>query len=107
MGIGGKKTFKQSEQIKKKIEEKKLFLHGNFTPFMSKSCKIWDHFLPLLFPKDSEDLKSLENGLWEVGEKRLLKRVRKADTKKILLSKAKFTQKNKKKFVGPFTPLIS
>ena len=40
---------------------------GNFTPFMSKSIQIWDHFLPLVFPKDSENLKSLDIGLLEVG----------------------------------------
>ena len=49
-----------------------FFLHGDFTPFMSKSAQIWDHFFPLLFPKDSENPKSLDIGLWEVGAKRYL-----------------------------------
>ena len=32
--------------------------------------QIWDHFLPLVFPKDSENLKSLDIGLQEVEAKR-------------------------------------
>ena len=46
---------------------------------MSKSFQIWDHFLPLLFPKNSEYLKSLGIGLREVGAKRPLNGVRKCD----------------------------
>ena len=42
------------------------FLHGNFTPFFSKSFQIGP-LLPLLFPKDSESLKILDIRLWEVG----------------------------------------
>ena len=56
----------------KKIWKKTFFLRGNFTPFISKSFQIWDHFFPLLFPKYSENLKSLDIGLWEVGAKRHL-----------------------------------
>ena len=33
---------------------------------------MWDHFFPLLFPKDSESLKILDIRFWEVGAKRLL-----------------------------------
>ena len=29
----------------------------NFTPFISKSVQIWDHFFLLLLPKDSESFK--------------------------------------------------
>ena len=36
--------------------KKNLFLGSNFTPFISKKFKIWDHFFPLLFSKDSEKL---------------------------------------------------
>ena len=32
---------------------------------------MWDHFFPLLSPKDSESLKFLDIWLWEVGAKRL------------------------------------
>ena len=60
---------------------------------MSNSFQIGDHFFSLLFPKDSENLKSLDIGLWEVGAKRRLNGVRNTNTKKILLSKAKFAQK--------------
>ena len=41
------------------------------------SFQIWDHFFPLLFPKDSENLKSLDIGLWEVRAKRRLNGVNK------------------------------
>ena len=45
-------------------------------------------------PKEPENIKkSLDVGLREVGAKRLLNGVRKTDTKKILLSKAKFAPK--------------
>ena len=33
---------------------------------------MWDHFFPLLFPKDSESLKIFDIRLWEVGAKRPL-----------------------------------
>ena len=46
---------------------------------MSKSFQMGDHFFSLFFPKDSENLKSLDIGLWEVGAKRPLNEVRKCD----------------------------
>ena len=45
---------------------------GNFRPFENKNVQIWDHFFPILIPKYSKSLKSLEIGLQEVGEKRTL-----------------------------------
>ena len=37
---------------------------ADFTPFISKSFYIWDHFFPLLVPKDCKSLKkSLDIGL--------------------------------------------
>ena len=56
---------------------KNFFCRGTFTPFMSKSFQIRDHFFPLLFPTDSENLKSFDIGLQEVGAKRPLNGVRK------------------------------
>ena len=53
---------------------KKFFWRVDFTPFMSKSFSIWDHFFSLLLPKDI--------GLWEVGTERLLNGVRKCDGQK-------------------------
>ena len=57
-GSGGKNTFNLSEQMR---EEKKckinFFCRANFTPFMSNSFQIWDHFFPFLSPKDSENPK--------------------------------------------------
>ena len=52
-------------------------LCGDFTPFMSNSFQIRDHFIPLPFPKDSENLKSLDIGLSEVGAKRRFNGVKK------------------------------
>ena len=60
---GGKNTFIWNKQVKKLV--KNFFCHGNFTPFMSKSFEIWDHFFPLLFPKDSKNLKKFEH--WTLG----------------------------------------
>ena len=41
---------------KAKFAKKQKKLRGDFTAFNSKSVQIWDHFFPLLFPKDSESL---------------------------------------------------
>ena len=46
---------------------------------MSKSIQIWDHFFSLVFPKDSENLKSLDIGLREVGATRRLNEVNKEE----------------------------
>ena len=64
-----------------------------FYTFLSKSFQIRDHFFPLLFPRDSENLKTLDIGLREVGAKRPVNGVRTTHTKKILLRKANFAQK--------------
>ena len=61
---------------KKKLTSKAK-LHGDFTTFMSKKFQIWDHFSKLLFTKDSDDPKSLDIWLWEVGEKKRLNGVNK------------------------------
>ena len=47
-------------------------MRGDFWQFLNKYDHIWDHFFPLLFPKDSESLKILDIQLWEVGAKRPL-----------------------------------
>ena len=60
-----------------KSVKKNFFCRGNFTPFLSKKVQIWDHFFPLLFPKDFEYLKFLDIGLQEVGAKRPLNWVNK------------------------------
>ena len=79
--------------MREKIHKKNFFCQGDFTPFMSKSLQIWDHFFPLLFSMDSENLKHLDIGLQEVGAKRPLNVVRNNNIKTILLSKANFSQK--------------
>ena len=47
-------------------------MRRNFTPFISKSFQVSDHFLALLFQKDSESLKFLDMGFQELGAKRRL-----------------------------------
>ena len=72
-GSGGKKTVKRYlKSEKKKSEKKNLFCGAILDNFLNKNFHIWDHFFPLLFPKDSESLKILDIQLWEVGEKRPL-----------------------------------
>ena len=56
----------------KKKKEKRKKMCCDFTPFMSKSFQIWDNFFPLVFPKDSKNLKRLDIGLQDVGAKRCL-----------------------------------
>ena len=67
----------RKNSTKEKKKEIQIKMRGNFTPFISKSFKIWDHFFPLLFQKDSKNLKSLYIGLREVGAKRRLNGVKK------------------------------
>ena len=73
---------------------------------MSKSFKIWDYFILLLFPKDSKNLKKIDIALWKVGAKRLLIGVRNTNTKKNQLIKARFAQKLTS-LRDNFTPFIS
>ena len=80
--------------MKNNKSEIKLFLARQlYTLYEPKVFQIWDHFFPLLFPKDYKNEKSLDIGLWEVGAKIALNGVRNTNTKKILLSKARFAQK--------------
>ena len=51
--------------------------------FMRKSFTIWNHFWPLLFPKESQYLKSLDIELLEVGAKRCLNGVNKWKKKSV------------------------
>ena len=48
--------------------------------FSNKNVRIWDHFFPLRFPKDSESLKILDIRLREVGAKRQLNGTSKVNT---------------------------
>ena len=64
LGSGGKKTFKRTEQMQKKIC-KNFFCSGDFLPFMSKSFQIWDHFITITFPQWFR--KSKMFGHWTMG----------------------------------------
>ena len=56
----------------KSAKKNYFFLRGDFRQFSNKIFYIWDHFYPLLFPKDSVSLKILDIRLCEVGAKRRL-----------------------------------
>ena len=56
----------------KSARKKNLFLRSDLRPLPNKNVPIWDHFFPLLFPKDSESLKILDIRLREVGAKKCL-----------------------------------
>ena len=77
-GSGGTKTVKKYRKPKKiekkwkKWRKKNFFLWRDFQQFSNKNVHIWDHFFPLLFPKDSESVKILDIRLREVGAKRPL-----------------------------------
>ena len=58
--------------VRQNQQKKNFFLRGDFRPLPNKNVQIWDHFFPLLLPKDSESLKILDIWLWEVGAKKLL-----------------------------------
>ena len=58
--VGIKRPFNGTSKVKKKVREKNFFLRGDFRQFLNKNVHIWNHFLPLLFPKDSESLKILD-----------------------------------------------
>ena len=69
--VEAKRPLNGTSKVKKKWEKKKTFLlRGDFRQFSNKNVLIWDHFFPLLFPKDSESLKILD--IQEVGAKRPL-----------------------------------
>ena len=56
----------------KSAKKQKKNLRRNFRPLPNKNVPIWDHFFPLLFPKDSECLKIFDIQIGEVGAKRRL-----------------------------------
>ena len=103
---GAKKTFKLSEQIKK-IRKKNLFCRCNFTLFLSKSFQIWDHFFQLLFPKDSQNLKSLDIELWKVGAKRSLNGVRKCNGQTNRKKQTDISTHRKNRPRGPILLLVN
>ena len=74
--VGSKRPLKKTKNRRRpeKVKKKNLFLRGNFRQFLNKNVHIWDHFSPLLFPKDSESVKILDIQLREVGAKRPLKK---------------------------------
>ena len=70
---------KKNPASKAKFVKNLTFFVRQFTPFISKSIQIWDPFFSLVFPKDMENLKSLDIGLREVGAKIRLNEVNKGE----------------------------
>ena len=100
-GSEGKKTVIRSEKhryqekscsVRQNLQKKNIFWRGDFKPFICKSFQIWDHFLPLLFPKDSESLKIWDIRLREVGAKRRLNSTSKVNTQKSPISQGRGLQ---------------
>ena len=72
----------------KSAKIKTFFCAAILYHFQTKNVQILYHFLPLLFPKDSESLKILDIRLWEVGAKRPLNgtsKVKKSEEKNFFL----------------------
>ena len=82
--MGAKRPLKKTKNRRrpKKVKKNNFFSRGDFRQFSNKNVHIWDHFFPLLFPKDSESLKILDIRLREVGEKRPLKRPKTEEDRK-------------------------
>ena len=66
-GVGANRRLNRVNEEEK--IRKNFFCIGNFRPFLSKNVHIWDHFFPLIFPKDSESLIMWDIRLREVGAK--------------------------------------
>ena len=56
-------------------------MRGDFKPFISKNVQILDHFFPLLFPKDSESLKTVDIRLQDMGARRRLNGTSRVNTR--------------------------
>ena len=97
--VGAKRPLNGTSKVKK-VKKKNFFLRGDFRQFLNNNVYIWDHFFPLLFPKDSESLKILDIRLQEVGAKRPLKktenrrRPKKVKKKKLRGDFRQFSKKN-------------
>ena len=65
--------------VRQYLSKKIFFFYRPYklTPVLSKSCQIRDHFFPLIFPNDFENVKCLDIGPHEVGAKRSLSGVNK------------------------------
>ena len=76
-GVRNTNTKKTLLSTSKSAQKPTFFWAATLHPLLVKVFLIWDHFFPLLFPKDSKNLKILDIGLREVGTKRRLNRVNK------------------------------
>ena len=88
----GRQSISQPMRIVARIPKKsgKIRQKSNFFcaailhPLWAKvATQIWDRFFPLVFPKDSENLESLDIGLWEVEAKRSFNGVNKWSKKAV------------------------
>ena len=99
--VGAKRRFSGVTKGEKKLV-KKCFRRGNFRPFLREKFQIWDHFFPVLFPKDSESLKILDIRLQEVGAERRLN-----GTSKVNKWRKKSEEKNHfRRFLSKNIPIL-
>ena len=68
--MGVKSCSSGEKKLKKSV--KKTFLPRRLYTLYEKKFSYVRPFLSIFFPKDFKIFKSLDIGLWEVGEKRLL-----------------------------------
>ena len=88
-GSGGKRLLSITSKVNKFLKTPYFFCccRGNLRQFLSKKFKIWDHSFSLLFPKNSESLKSVDIRLWDVGANRRLNGTSKINRRTHLLYK--------------------
>ena len=63
---------KKSCSVRQNSPKNKLYLCGDFTPFISKSFQMWDDFLPLLYPQGFRISKSFGLPILGSGGKKTL-----------------------------------
>ena len=87
--VGTKRRLNEVN-IGRKKSLNNLFMLQRFKTFLEKKVHIWDHFFPLVFPKDSESLTILDIRLWEVGAKSFLNGTSKVNKLKKIIKKTFF-----------------
>ena len=74
-------TIPKNPANKTKFVENSTFFARRYYTLHEQKHWFWDRFFPLVLPKDLENLKSLDIGLWEVGAQRRLNWVNKGRIK--------------------------
>ena len=86
---------------------KYFFLRINYTPFMSQSFQIWDHFFSLLFPQGLQKSEKFWHWTSKSGGKKTFKRSKQTEKKcKNLFTPWRFNTLYEQKFSN-LRPLLS